>query len=452
MAKKTKTDCSVVRNECRMATSFARSYKHNERCNDEYENKDIFLERTPMNIHYRQHLKEDGTTETYSETWKRMQDEGVFSTKWDKPNSKAYDELIFDVNSDYFERMGGYEYAKKFYEEAYRCAVKEAGGEQYIISAVLHCDERHKELSRVAGRDIFHYHLHVVYVPVVEKREYYRKKKDEPEGAPKKLKAVYTQLSHAKKWPQKVFVERDGQRICLNSYSLLQDRYFEHMRAAGFEGFERGERGSTAEHLSTTEYKAQQEEKRLAELTKLADEKEKELAKAESKLAKTEQAIEKKTAQSKQLDEKISVKKTHVATLAEIDAIGKSIPIVGGYTVAEDEMKRLKSLGRQTVKFDERTAKLNRDMDALQAEIKSVNAKLRDAQIEANHWHRELTDLRSEVKPYLDAIRKFPARIKDFVTELFRPEREAEQRREQERQAQQAERQLHKKSHDIGGR
>jgi hypothetical protein len=38
---------------------------------------------------------------------------------------------------------------------------------------------------------------------VVEKREYFRKKKDEPEDAPRKLKTVYAQISHAKKWPGK---------------------------------------------------------------------------------------------------------------------------------------------------------------------------------------------------------------------------------------------------------
>ena len=44
----------------------------------------------------------------------------------------------------------------------------------------------------------------------------------------------------------------------------MQDRFFEHMQAAGFEGFERGERGSTAEHLSVIEYKTKKESERLA--------------------------------------------------------------------------------------------------------------------------------------------------------------------------------------------
>jgi len=35
------------------------------------------------------------------------------------------------------------------------------------------------------------------------------------------------------------------------------------MRLAGFEGFERGERGSSAEHLSDLEYKTMKESERL---------------------------------------------------------------------------------------------------------------------------------------------------------------------------------------------
>ena len=39
------------------------------------------------------------------------------------------------------------------------------------------------------------------------------------------------------------------------------------MRDAGFEDFERGERGSTAQHLSVTEFKVKQEQQRLADIT-----------------------------------------------------------------------------------------------------------------------------------------------------------------------------------------
>jgi hypothetical protein len=281
-----KTNYSVVRNEGYTASSFNVRERHNERKNESYYKGEIEQERAPLNVHFLRHFRDDGTPETYEETFKRLMSEGVISDKWHKPTSRSFDELVFDVNTDYFERMGGYDFARKFYEEAYRCAVNEIGGEQYILSAVLHADERNKALSEELSREVYHYHLHVVYVPVVEKREYFRKKKDEPEDAQRKLKTVYAQISHAKKWPGKMPAEQDGKTITLNAYSLLQDRYFEHMRAAGFDGFERGERGSTAEHLDVVEYKVRQEQKRLEQL---------------------DRQTEKKKVRNKKLDEQITV-------------------------------------------------------------------------------------------------------------------------------------------------
>ncbi len=39
------------------------------------------------------------------------------------------------------------------------------GGEQYILSAVMHADERNRAMSDALGQDVYHYHLHVVYIP-----------------------------------------------------------------------------------------------------------------------------------------------------------------------------------------------------------------------------------------------------------------------------------------------
>ena len=44
------------------------------------------------------------------------------------------------------------------------------GGEQYILSAVMHADEVNRAMTEALGREVYHYHLHVVYVPVVEKQ------------------------------------------------------------------------------------------------------------------------------------------------------------------------------------------------------------------------------------------------------------------------------------------
>lgn len=77
------------------------------------------------------------------------------------------------------------------------------------------------------------------------------------------VKEVIHQVSHSKKWRSEKKLDEDGNPI-LNSkgkptyhasYSVLQDRFFEHMQGAGFTGFIRGERGSTAENLTSLEYK-----------------------------------------------------------------------------------------------------------------------------------------------------------------------------------------------------
>ena len=33
----------------------------------------------------------------------------------------------------------------------------------------MHADERNRGMSEAFGKDVYHYHLHVVYVPVVDK-------------------------------------------------------------------------------------------------------------------------------------------------------------------------------------------------------------------------------------------------------------------------------------------
>ncbi|GHU35087.1 hypothetical protein FACS1894105_03080 [Clostridia bacterium] len=122
-----KTNFTVVRNEGFMRGSFETRYRHNERQNETYGNGDIDQSREHLNIHFRQNLKPDGSQETYGETFDRLLAEKKISEKWLKPDSKLVDELVFDVNTDYFEQRGGYDYAVQFFTEAYRLAVKEVG-------------------------------------------------------------------------------------------------------------------------------------------------------------------------------------------------------------------------------------------------------------------------------------------------------------------------------------
>ncbi|MDR2753261.1 MAG: plasmid recombination protein [Oscillospiraceae bacterium] len=317
-------------------------------------------EREHLNVHYRQNLSPGGTAETYAETYNRLLAEGAIVEKGLRADAKVFAELVFDVNTDYFERNGGYEFAKKFYEEAYRIAVKEVG-EEYILSAVLHADERNKALSEQYGRDVYHYHLHVVYVPVVMKDVLWSKRTKD-KSLIGTVKERIPQVSHSKKWPIRVPTEREGKVVTVNSYSLLQDRYFEQMRAAGFEGFERGEVGSTREHLSVTEYKVQQEEQRLAELTAAAAEQQKALDALETRAEKKEKQIEK-------LDAKISVREKVKATIAEIDAMGHSIPLVPGTHFTVDDTAKLKKWAKKSLTMQEQLNQSKKRQDELDKQL-----------------------------------------------------------------------------------
>ena len=101
-----------------------------------------------------------------------MEANGTISTRGLKPDATHYCELIFDVNSAYFDNHGGYEFAKPFYADAYKAAVQIVGGEQYVLSAVMHADEINRAMTEALGREVYHYHLHVVYRKVQELRTY----------------------------------------------------------------------------------------------------------------------------------------------------------------------------------------------------------------------------------------------------------------------------------------
>ena len=82
------------------------------------------------------------------------------------------------------------------------------------------------------------------------------------------------QVSSSKKWQSKPSLDENGNPILTakgkpvlkKSYSILQDDFFNSLRAAGYTDVQRGERGSTEEHLTVTQFKVQAEQERLEEL------------------------------------------------------------------------------------------------------------------------------------------------------------------------------------------
>ena len=276
-----------ARNMRLTATRIGNAQQHNEREKESYVNQDIVPERTHLNVHFKK------PTVGYAEMFEQLKKDGIISTRGLKEDAFLYGELVFDVNTAYFHNHGGYDFAKQFYADAYKAAIKIVGGEQYILSAVMHADERNRAMSDALGQDVYHYHLHVVYIPVVEKQILWSKRcKDK--SLVGTVKETIQQVSMSKKWDSKPALDEhgkpllnaNGKTVLRKSYSVLQDDFFAAMRKAGYDDVERGERGSSEEHLTVTQFKVQQEQARLAEFTEQNRQQEKQAATLGSKIEK----------------------------------------------------------------------------------------------------------------------------------------------------------------------
>lgn len=366
-------DYSVARVKRRTKESVGKFERHMERKNETYENMNVDLSRTDMNIHF----KSCGDL-TYNQQLEKLVSDNTVSLRGLKADAKIYDEMIFDVNTDYFEKNGGYDYAKRFYEEAYHFAEKLYGKEN-IISAVMHADEVNLFMSDVYGYPVYHYHLHIMALPVVDKEVKWSKRCKNPELVGT-VKEVIHQVSHSKKWKSphaldengKPMYNEKGKAILVPTYSLLQDQFFEHMQSAGFTGFERGERGSDAENLSCTQYKLEKDKEHLAE-------------------------IEEKIAAA---DEKLSTILPVRASAEIIDNMGKKT-LTGKVQMSAEDYGYLSNLAKECL-VNRRTVQIYESSNrALSEKIKELQA--------------ELTEIKEKCKPYLEALKLAPQKVKEFI-------------------------------------
>jgi chromosome segregation ATPase len=218
------------------------------------------------------------------------------------------------------------------------------------------------------------------------------------------VKEVIPQISHSKKWPRAKVTDERGKTRMVNSYSLLQDRYFEHMKASGYDDIQRGERDSTAEHLDVLDYKIQQDVRRFGVL---------------------DNRVEKREAKIEKLDEKIAVKEKARAPIAEVNAMGKP-GLLGGVHYTDDESAQLKKLAKKSVGIDKRADEYRQKIMELEDNIRDLNGQIRDwknsygaVARDRDSYKQNYNRLLEEVKPYLDAIRKFPQQLLAFVRTLF---------------------------------
>lgn len=415
-------DMSCARVVQYKASGLDKIYRHNERRNESYGNENVITEMSRYNIHFR-----DPGDETYTEIFRRLEAEGVISTRGLREDATLLDEIIIDVNTTYFEDHGGYEYAKKFYEEAYHFIEKKFGADN-IVSAVMHADELNTEASERFGKDVYHYHLHAMVIPVVDKDVKWSKRCKAPElrGT---VKEVIHQVSHSKKWasdiPERdehgeIMLRKNGKPKFRKSYSILQDEVYDHMISHGFTGFERGVLGSTAVHLDTLQFKIEKDRERLANIE----------GRIEQARLDYEPALEAKQ------------------KIEEIDSLGKR-NITGKVVLSDKDYNDLTALAkegltsRSTIWDMHRTIEYYRDgFDRYATRYENLKDK-----------YEELTE---KTRPFLDAMEHFPELVTAFMNklkDLFRDKaaREQAERERQiaEREKQRAMRKLTKKGRDI---
>lgn len=221
---------AIIRNEKYTLNQLNVIYRHNERKNTNYSNKDIIRENGKNNYS----LKQCPTT--YEKVFRDIKNKYNLQGKI-KNISNVACEYIITASPDFFENLSQQE-IKRYFESAYKfvCGFKNLG-EQYIISAKVHLDESTP-------------HLHLVYLPVVHTID-------------KKSGKNIEKLCCTDFWKGK------------NSYKYLQDNFYDYITKSGFDL----ERGDTKDnkHIKiedlkkVTNYEMQKYEKEMINLEQELD-------------------------------------------------------------------------------------------------------------------------------------------------------------------------------------
>ena len=198
---------AIIRNTKYKRENLKGIYRHNERRNKNYSNKNINPELSHLNYS----LKD--CKHSYEKEFDLIKEK--YNLKGQiKTVSNIACEYIITSDKEYFNSIGMNE-TKRYFETAYKfvCEYKNLG-EQYILSAKVHMDEETP-------------HMHLVFIPVVHTKD-------------KKGNCI-DKIACSEFWKAK------------DSYRQLQDAFYNYMVANNFE-LERGN-PSKRVHLSVEDYK-----------------------------------------------------------------------------------------------------------------------------------------------------------------------------------------------------
>ena len=205
-----KMSYAIIRNEKYTKDQMIKLAPHNERVKSEYSNKNIDKSKSYMNYH----LKKPIHTNYYKE-FKRLIEQNNLKGQLHK-NSIYACEMIVTSDKSFFSSIGEKE-TKRYFDTAYKfiCNFKNLGDEN-ILSAVVHMDEETP-------------HMHITYIPVIDSKD--------KEGNP------------IRKIGGNLFWNKDQ-----NSYSKLQDSFYEYVRLNGFK-LDRGKNINNVEHFKMDDLK-----------------------------------------------------------------------------------------------------------------------------------------------------------------------------------------------------
>ena len=210
---------AIIRNANYKKENLAGLYKHNERKNTNYSNKDIDKSRSINNYSIK------CCPTTYTKRLQQLVSEDDLKGRIIK-TTNVMCEFIITSDKEFFDNLSEEE-IKLFFEKSYEFVANYNNlGEKYIISAKIHMDESTP-------------HMHIVFVPVVHKKD-------------RKSGKQIEKIACSEYWKGK------------DSYRRLQDSYYEWITSIGFD-LKRG-KTSDIEHMSTeklkqiTEYHEQREE------------------------------------------------------------------------------------------------------------------------------------------------------------------------------------------------
>ena len=198
---------AIIRNANYKKDNLAGLYKHNERKNTNYSNKEISKDKSIKNYS----LKNCNTT--YTKALNNLIEQYYLKGRIIK-TTNVLCEFIITSDKEFFESIGEEE-TKRYFQTAYNFVANYKNlGEQYILSAKVHLDESTP-------------HLHIVFVPVVKSKD--------------KNGKTENKIACSEYWKGK------------DSYRQLQDNFYSYIKENGFD-LERGKQREI-EHLSTEKLK-----------------------------------------------------------------------------------------------------------------------------------------------------------------------------------------------------